>query len=60
VSREVNLYACGTSTTACSSTNYTLWATVDFVDGPTCAAGSIGACGTTESIKSWLVHNANN
>jgi Tfp pilus assembly protein PilX len=60
VSREINFYACGTSSSNCSSTNYTLWATVDFVDGPTCASGSIGACGTTESIKSWLVHNANN
>ena len=60
VSREVNLYACGTSGTPCSSSNYTLWATVDFVDGPTCASGSIGACGTSESIKSWLVHSANN
>jgi len=59
VSREVNFYACGTSSTSCSSTNYTVWATVDFVDGPTCASGSIGACGTSESIKSWLVHNAN-
>jgi hypothetical protein len=60
VSREVNFYACGTSSTSCSSTNYTLWATVDFVDGPTCASGSFGACGTTESVKSWLVRNANN
>jgi hypothetical protein len=60
VFREIDLYACGTSTTLCSSTNYTLSATVDFVDGPTCASGSIGACGTSESIKSWLVHNANN
>ena len=59
VSREVDFYACGTSSTSCSSTNYTVWATVDFVDGPTCASGSIGACGTSESIKSWLVHNAN-
>jgi Tfp pilus assembly protein PilX len=60
VSREVNLYACGTSSTSCSSLNYTVWATVDFVDGPTCASGSFGACGTTESVKSWLVHNASN
>jgi Tfp pilus assembly protein PilX len=60
VSREVNFYACGTSSTSCSSTNYTVWATVDFVDGPTCTSGSFGACGTTESVKSWLVHNANN
>jgi Tfp pilus assembly protein PilX len=60
VSREVNFYACGTSSTTCNSTNYTLWATVDFVDGPTCASGSIGACGKSESVKSWLVHNANN
>jgi len=60
VSREINFYACGTSSSNCGSTNYTLWATVDFVDGPTCASGSIGACGTSESIKSWLVHNANN
>lgn len=59
VSREINFYACETSSTSCSSTNYTIWATVDFVDGPTCATGSIGACGTSESIKSWLVHNAN-
>ncbi len=61
VSREINLYACGIAAlNACTSTNYTLWATVDFVDGPTCASGSIGACGTSESIKSWLVHSANN
>jgi hypothetical protein len=60
VSREVNFYACGTSSTSCNSTTYALWATVDFVDGPTCASGSIGACGTSESVKSWLVHNANN
>jgi hypothetical protein len=60
VSREVNFYACGTSASSCSSTNYTVWATVDFVDGPTCATGSIGACGTAESVKSWLVHSANN
>jgi Tfp pilus assembly protein PilX len=60
VSREINFYACGTSSTSCSSTNYTVWATVDFVDGPTCATGAIGACGITQSIKSWLVHNANN
>ena len=59
VSREINFYACGTSPTGCTSSNYTIWATVDFVDGPTCSTGSIGACGTTESIKSWLVHNAN-
>lgn len=59
VSREVNLYACGTSG-GCNSTTYTLSATVDFVDGPTCAPTSIGACGMSESIKSWLVHNANN
>ncbi|HEY5025182.1 MAG TPA: hypothetical protein VII76_09415 [Acidimicrobiales bacterium] len=60
VSRELNFYACGTSSTTCTASNYTVWATVDFVDGPTCASGSIGACGTSESVKSWLVHNANN
>ena len=60
VSREVNVLRLRTSSTSCSPTNYSVWATVDFVDGPTCATGSIGACGTSQSIKSWLVHNANN
>ena len=59
VSREITLYACSTSATGCNATNYTVTATVDFVDGPTCATSSIGACGTTESVKTWLVHNAN-
>jgi hypothetical protein len=58
-SREINLYSCTTPNVACSATNYTIAATVDFVDGPTCGPNSIGACGTTESIKSWLVHGAN-
>ena len=57
VTREINFYACGSS--GCSSTNYTVWATVDFQDGSTCSATLLGACGQTESIKSWLVHNAN-
>jgi hypothetical protein len=56
-SREVNVYACGS--TNCSATNYTVSAAVDFQDGPTCSPLSIGACGEIESIKSWLVHNAN-
>ena len=56
-SRELNVYACGS--TNCSATNYTVSATVDFQDGPTCSPTSIGACGAVESIKSWLVHNAN-
>jgi len=56
-SREVNVYACGS--TNCSATNYTVSATVDFQDGATCSPTSIGACGEIESIKSWLVHNAN-
>jgi Tfp pilus assembly protein PilX len=56
-SREVNVYACGS--TNCSATNYTVFATVDFQDGATCSTVSIGACGQLESIKSWLVHNAN-
>lgn len=55
--REVNIYACGSS--GCSQANYTVWATVDFQDGSTCSAASLGACGEIESIKSWLVHNAN-
>jgi hypothetical protein len=55
--REVNVYACGSS--GCSQSNYTVWATVDFEDGATCTATSLGACGQIESIKSWLVHNAN-
>jgi len=55
-SREVNVYACGS--TNCKASNYTVWATVDFQDGPTCSPVSIGACGEIESIKSWLVHNA--
>jgi type II secretory pathway pseudopilin PulG len=59
VSREVVFYACSTSSTSCSATNYTVTATVDYVDGPTCATGSIGACGTSESVKNWLVHSAN-
>jgi len=59
VSREINFYACGTSATTCSPSNYTVWATVDFVDPPTCASGTNGAC-PSESVKSWLVHNANN
>jgi len=58
VTREINVYACGS--TNCSASNYTVWATVDFQDDPTCSPASIGACGGTESIKSWLVHNANN
>ncbi len=57
VTREINVYACGSS--SCGPTNYTVWATVDFQDGSTCSATSLGTCGTTESIKSWLVHNAN-
>ena len=57
VSREINVYACGSS--GCSSSNYTVWATVDFVDGTTCSAAQLGTCGQSESIKSWLVHNAN-
>ncbi len=56
-SREVNVYACGS--TNCSASNYTVSATVDFQDGATCSPSSIGACGQLESIKSWLVHNAN-
>ena len=59
VSREITFYACSTSSTSCKSTNYTVTATVDFVDGPSCATGSIGSCGTGESVKTWLVHNAN-
>jgi Tfp pilus assembly protein PilX len=58
VTREVNVYACGL--TNCSASNYTVWATVDFQDGPTCSPVAIGACGAIESIKSWLVHGANN
>ncbi len=58
VTREINVYACGS--TNCSASNYTVWATVDFQDGPTCSPTSIGACGQTESIKSWLVHGADN
>jgi len=57
VSREINVYSCGSA--GCSSSNYTVWATVDFVDGTTCSTTSLGTCGQTESIKSWLVHNAN-
>ena len=57
VTREINVYACGS--TSCSASNYTVWATVDFQDGPTCSPDSIGDCGAMESIKSWLVHNAN-
>lgn len=57
-SREINFYAC-LSKSGCSATNYVVWATVDFVDGATCATGSISTCGTPESVKSWLVRNAN-
>jgi len=57
VTREINVYACGSS--GCGPNNYTVWATVDFQDGSTCSAASFGACGQIESIKSWLVHNAN-
>jgi hypothetical protein len=56
-SREVDVYACGS--TNCSGSNYTVSATVDFQDGSTCSPTSLGACGAVESIKSWLVHNAN-
>jgi hypothetical protein len=59
VSREISFYVC-LSQSGCSVTNYVVSATVDFVDGTTCSTGSISACGATESIKSWLVHNANN
>ena len=65
ISREVYFYACSTSSTNCSSTNYTIEATVDFVDGPGCTTTSFGDCGAGsngvpgENIKSWLVHNAN-
>ncbi len=57
VSREINVYACGSS--GCGPNNYTVWATVDFQDGSTCSATSLGTCGQIESIKTWLVHNAN-
>jgi hypothetical protein len=57
VTREINVYACGSS--SCGANNYTVWATVDFQDGSTCSVTSLGTCGQTESIKSWLVHNAN-
>ena len=59
VSREIKFYACSTSATGCTPTNYTVSAIVDFVDGPTCSAASFGACGSSESIKSWLVNGAN-
>jgi hypothetical protein len=57
VTREINVYACGSS--GCGPNNYTVWATVDFQDGSTCSATSLGTCGQIESIKTWLVHNAN-
>lgn len=57
VSCEINVYACGS--TSCSASNYSVAATVDFHDGPTCSPVSFGDCGAVESIKSWLVHNAN-
>lgn len=59
VSREVKFYACGTSATGCTAGNYTVAAIVDFVDGPACSPSSFGACGSSESIKSWLVNGAN-
>jgi len=58
VSREINFYAC-LSNSGCSATSYVVWATVDFVDGPTCSPTSIVSCGQTESVKTWLVRNAN-
>ncbi len=58
VSREISFYAC-LSKSGCSATNYVVWATVDFVDGPTCSPTSIVSCGMPASVKSWLVHNAN-
>jgi hypothetical protein len=58
VSREVMFYACSTSPTGCKSSNYTVSAVVDFVDGPTCSPTSFGACGQSESIVSWLVNGA--
>lgn len=58
VSREVSFYGC-LSKGGCSSSNAVVAATVDFVDLQGCSTGTISNCGESESVKSWLVHNAN-
>jgi len=51
--RTVDFSTCGTAA-SCTSAKAIVTATVEFIDGTTCSASALAACGQQQSILNWV------